>query len=60
MRKLLLISVVMILSINIPLVRGQDFEPYDLDFMIYGDGLVKVDNFLDTDPTLLRVDVPLF
>ena len=60
MRKLLLISVVMILFINVPLVKGQDFEPFELDFMIYGDGLVKVDYFLETDPTLLRVDVPLF
>ena len=60
MRKLLLISVVMILFINVPLVKGQDFEPFELDFMIYGDGLVKVDYFLETDPTLLRVEVPLF
>ncbi|UCD44319.1 MAG: hypothetical protein JSV27_09330 [Candidatus Bathyarchaeota archaeon] len=45
---------------SVPSVQAQDYTPLGLEFMIYNDGTVKVDYRVETDPTKVRVEVPLF
>jgi len=50
----------LLVLISVPTVQAQEYTPLELEFMIYNDGTVRVDYRVETDPTEVRVDVPLF
>ncbi len=46
---------------QLPPALGEDeFTPLDIVFKIYSDGTVRVDYYVEADPSRIRVDLPLF
>lgn len=59
--KHLTVMVLILLIAPIPDTEGQDqYTPTELTFMVYPDGYVAVDYYVDVDPTRARVNVSLF
>ena len=55
-----IVLLALVLLVFLPTVYAQEYTPIGLEFTVYGDGTVRVDYRVETDPTELRVEIPLF
>jgi uncharacterized membrane protein len=55
-----LVLIALILLVLLPTASAQEYTPIGLEFTVYGDGTVKIDYRIETDPTELRVEIPVF
>lgn len=51
---------ILIIIIHHPTVYAQEYSPIELVFLVYSNGLTEVDYYVESDPTNLRVELPLF
>jgi uncharacterized membrane protein len=60
MRRLLQLLMILVIIILPPLAYAQDYNPIELSFQVYSNGLTEVNYLVESDPTNLRIEVPIF